>query len=151
MTRYEKKWHDLTAVDPANYLDLFNERADMVILTVRDTVVDDISGLTLYVRLLFQILNFKGPFSEELYHKHQKLLSAAVGYDISYEESLKISSQARREYKEFAEFTENVQRLLRKIPEDIKEDIITFCLLLGSEEGRPIYKVRNYLAKFYEE
>lgn len=150
MVGFEKKWHEVAAIKPSQYEEVFREKADLVIMATKDSYVDDTWGLSMYVRLLFQIINFKGSFDEDVFKKHQNLLNIAVGYEVSYPEAEKLSSQARRENRAIREFSENIIRLFRKIPSEIKEDIITFCLILGSENGRPIYKVREFLRNLYE-
>ena len=150
MTHYEKKWHELCNISPESYLPVFKFKSEMIVIVTRDTWVDDLNGLSLYIKLLFQTLNFNYAFSREVYEQYKDLLSVAVGYEISFEESERIASLARRENRELNEFVENVNRMFRKIPEDIKEDIITICLLLGSINQRPTYKVRTFLSRFYE-
>ena len=149
MTGYEQKWHEVCKLDPSSYLSIFQFKSDMIIFTTRDTYVDDINGLTLYVKLLFQTLNFNYAFNKEVYDKYKDLLSAAIGYEISFEEAERLASNGRRENRELNEFVDDVKRMFRKIPNEIKEDIILLCLILGCVDKRPSYKVRTFLNRFY--
>ena len=151
MTHYEKKWHELTKISPESYLYIFKFKSDMILIVLRETYVDDLNGLSLYTKLLFQTLNFNYAFSEEIYDQHKELLDAAIGYDITFEEAQRYASLARRENKAFEEFADDIGRMFKKIPEDIKEDIVTICLLLGSINQRPTYKVRSFFARYYQE
>ena len=152
MVGYEKKWHEVAEIKPSEYLRVFEEKSDLIIMTTRDSYVDEMNGLTLYVRLLFHTLDLNGPFTEEVYKEKKDLLSTAIGYEITFEEAEGFSSNARRgNRKEKEQFVTDIKRLLRKVPNEIKEDIVTLCLILGSIDGRPTYKVRTFLNVIYLE
>lgn len=150
MFGYDKKWNDIQKIDPKDYLNTFKDKADLIIIATQDVSVYETSGLTLYLRLLFATLNLNGPLTEQVFNEKKKLLSAAIGYEIIFDEAQKLSLKAKKECANRYEFEENINRLFNKIPNSIKEDIVTLCLILGSIDKRPTYKVRTFLKRFYQ-
>ena len=149
MSQYEKKWHEIQKIDPKDYLELFKEEADLIIIATRDLEVNQVNGITLYVRLMFYVLNLNDQFDQNIYQKNKDLLSTAIGYDVTFDEAERFAKIASKESNRISDFVEEIKSLFNRIPEEIKEDIITFCLILGCKERRPTFKVRTFLSRLY--
>lgn len=106
---------------------------------------DGETGVEIFASFIFGAIAADGRLSETEYAVLSPLLHAFFGDELDYETCKKAFRQMRPEQKELKKTVDEMVDVLGLLSDDLKDDIITACLLICAVDGKVSLREKNWI------
>ncbi|MGN1327102.1 MAG: TerB family tellurite resistance protein, partial [Clostridia bacterium] len=111
---------------------------------------DAITATTIFATFIIGSIVADGKIKEEEYILLYPMLYTFFGDSVDYEECKKIARKFKKEGKELNQYIDYIVDILGMFSDELKEDIITVCLLICAIDGNISAKEKNWVKQLID-
>lgn len=132
-------------MDVLSYVALLGIKSKRILPALIDITQDGETGVEIFASFIIGAIAADGRLSETEYELLSPLLHAFFGEELDYETCKKAFRKMALEQREFKKSVDEMVDVLGLLSDDLKDDIITVCLLICSVDGKVSLRERNWI------
>ena len=142
-----KAAENLNAVD---YTVILAEKSAKLIPALNAVSLDGTGGVEMLADFVLCSIVVDGKLSDEEFFLMKPMLDAFFGEDFDYEDCKKTVQLLRADAKDFRNYLDEFVDMLGEFSEELKEDIITVCLLICAVDGKISAKEKSWIKQLIQ-
>lgn len=151
MKTFNSLCKEFERLDPLTYGVLLTEKSVKILPELKKITEDGIEGTTLFAAFILGSIVADGKIDENEYLLLSPMLHTFFGESMDYETCRQLAKYYKKEGKEFKKYLDLVVDLLGQISDDLKDDIITVCLLICCVDGKISSKEKKWIRQLIRE
>lgn len=132
-------------MDVLSYVALLGIKSKRILPALIDITQDDETGVEIFASFIIGAIAADGRLSETEYELLSPLLHAFFGEELDYETCKKAFRKMAPEQRELKKSVDEMVDVLGLLSDDLKDDIITVCLLICAVDGKVSLRERNWI------
>lgn len=132
-------------MDVLSYVALLGIKSKRILPALIDITQDGETGVEIFASFIIGAIAADGRFSETEYELLSPLLHAFFGEELDYETCKKAFRKMAPEQRELKKSVDEMVDVLGLLSDDLKDDIITVCLLICAVDGKVSLRERNWI------
>lgn len=145
MTSFNQLCTTVENLDAVEYTALLAAKSLKIIPALNALSSDGIGGTEMLADFVLCSIVVDGKLSEEEYLLMKPMLNVFFGEDFDYDDCKKTVRVLRSDTKKFKKYLDNLVDLLGTLSEELKDDIITVCLLICAVDGKISAKEKSWI------
>lgn len=147
MKDFNRLCKEFEELDALSYGVILGEKSLKVIPALSKITESGVDGATIFATYILGAIAADGRLSEEEYVLCYPLLHAFFGEYVNYEDCKKAARLLRPESRELKKAVKEMTDVFGQLSDELKEDLVTVCLLICSIDGKISLKERNWIRK----
>lgn len=132
-------------MDVLSYVALLGIKSKRILPALIDITQDGETGVEIFASFIIGAIAADGRLSETEYGLLSPLLHAFFGEELDYETCKKAFRKMAPEQRELKKSVDEMIDVLGLLSDDLKDDIITVCLLICAVDGKVSLRERNWI------
>lgn len=132
-------------MDVLSYVALLGIKSKRILPALIDITQDGETGVEIFTSFIIGAIAADGRLSETEYELLSPLLHAFFGEELDYETCKKAFRKMAPEQRELKKSVDEMVDVLGLLSDDLKDDIITVCLLICAVDGKVSLRERNWI------
>lgn len=132
-------------MDVLSYVALLGVKSKRILPALIDITQDGETGVEIFASFIIGAIAADGRLSETEYELLSPLLHAFFGEELDYETCKKAFRKMAPEQRELKKSVDEMVDVLGLLSDDLKDDIITVCLLICAVDGKVSLRERNWI------
>lgn len=132
-------------MDVLSYVALLGIKSKRILPALIDITQDGETGVEIFASFIIGAIAADGRLSETEYELLSPLLHAFFGEELDYETCKKAFRKMAPEQRELKKSVDEMIDVLGLLSDDLKDDIITVCLLICAVDGKVSLRERNWI------
>ena len=132
-------------MDVLSYVALLGIKSKRILPVLIDITQDGETGVEIFASFIIGAIAADGRLSETEYELLSPLLHAFFGEELDYETCKKAFRKMAPEQRELKKSVDEMVDVLGLLSDDLKDDIITVCLLICAVDGKVSLRERNWI------
>lgn len=132
-------------MDILSYVALLGIKSKRILPALIDITQDGETGVEIFASFIIGAIAADGRLSETEYELLSPLLHAFFGEELDYETCKKAFRKMAPEQRELKKSVDEMVDVLGLLSDDLKDDIITVCLLICAVDGKVSLRERNWI------
>ena len=132
-------------MDVLSYVALLGIKSKRILPALIDITQDGETGVEIFASFIIGAIAADGRLSETEYELLSPLLHAFFGEELDYETCKKAFRKMAPEQRELKKSVDEMVDVLGLLSDDLKDDIITVCLLICAVDGKVSLRERNWI------
>lgn len=132
-------------MDVLSYVALLGIKSKRILPALIDITQDGETGVEIFASFIIGAIAADGRLSETEYELLSPLLHAFFGEELDYETCKKAFRKMAPEQRELKTSVDEMVDVLGLLSDDLKDDIITVCLLICAVDGKVSLRERNWI------
>ena len=132
-------------MDVLSYVALLGIKSKRILPALIDITQDGETGVEIFASFIIGAIAADGRLSETEYELLSPLLHAFFGEELDYETCKKAFRKMAPEQRELKKSVDEMMDVLGLLSDDLKDDIITVCLLICAVDGKVSLRERNWI------
>ena len=132
-------------MDVLSYVALLGIKSKRILPALIDITQDGETGVEIFASFIIGAIAAYGRLSETEYELISPLLHAFFGEELDYETCKKAFRKMAPEQRELKKSVDEMVDVLGLLSDDLKDDIITVCLLICAVDGKVSLRERNWI------
>lgn len=132
-------------MDVLSYVALLGIKSKRILPALIDITQDGETGVEIFASFIVGAIAADGRLSETEYELLSPLLHAFFGEELDYETCKKAFRKMAPEQRELKKSVDEMVDVLGLLSDDLKDDIITVCLLICAVDGKVSLRERNWI------
>ncbi len=132
-------------MDVISYVALLGIKSKRILPALIDITQDGETGVEIFASFIIGAIAADGRLSETEYELLSPLLHAFFGEELDYETCKKAFRKMAPEQRELKKSVDEMVDVLGLLSDDLKDDIITVCLLICAVDGKVSLRERNWI------
>lgn len=132
-------------MDVLSYVALLGIKSKRILPALIDITQDGETGVEIFASFIIGAIAADGRLSETEYELLSPLLHAFFGEELDYETCKKSFRKMAPEQRELKKSVDEMVDVLGLLSDDLKDDIITVCLLICAVDGKVSLRERNWI------
>lgn len=145
MKDFNKLCKEVEALDPLEYATVITAKTAKIMPDLRAVSDEPADSVALFATFLIASVYADGKLDEAEYLLMQPMLKLFFGEDFDYERAKAAVKKFRAEGDELKRTANDLIYLLGLFSEELKNDIITVCLLICAVDGKITLKEKKYI------
>ncbi len=132
-------------LDPVEYSAIAIKKSADVLQGLKGLELDGLDAITVYNGLILGAILSDGKISDEEFVLVKPMVDLALGYDVTKKDLNKLVKYFKRDTKDYKDFVDAVVDLFGEISDELKDDIVTLCLIVCAVDGKISLKEKRWL------
>lgn len=132
-------------MDVLSYVALLGIKSKRILPALIDITQDGETGVEIFASFIIGAIAADRRLSETEYELLSPLLHAFFGEELDYETCKKAFRKMAPEQRELKKSVDEMVDVLGLLSDDLKDDIITVCLLICAVDGKVSLRERNWI------
>lgn len=132
-------------MDVLSYVALLGIKSKRILPALIDITQDGETGVEIFASFIIGAIAADGRLSETEYELLSPLLHAFFGEELDYETCKKAFRKMAPEQRELKKSVDEMVDVLGLLSDDLKDGIITVCLLICAVDGKVSLRERNWI------
>lgn len=132
-------------MDVLSYVALLGIKSKRILPALIDITQDGETGVEIFASFIIGAIAADGRLSETEYELLSPLLHAFFGEELDYETCKKAFRKMAPEQRELKKSVDEMVDVLGLLSDDLKDDVITVCLLICAVDGKVSLRERNWI------
>ena len=145
MSEFNKICKEFEQLDVLSYVALLGIKSKRILPALIDITQDGETGVEIFASFIIGAIAADGRLSETEYELLSPLLHAFFGEELDYETCKKAFRKMAPEQRELKKSVDEMVDVLGLLSDDLKDDIITVCLLICAVDGKVSLRERNWI------
>lgn len=145
MSEFNKICKEFEQLDVLSYVALLGIKSKRILPALIDITQDGETGVEIFASFIMGAIAADGRLSETEYELLSPLLHAFFGEELDYETCRKAFRKMAPEQKELKKSVDEMVDVLGLLSDDLKDDIITVCLLICAVDGKVSLREKNWI------
>ena len=145
MKEFDMLCKEAESLDVLDYGAILTEKSMKILPALKEIMEDGLTGAAVYATFIIGSVVADGKLSEEEYLLIYPLLHDFFGDEVNYEDCKKAVRKMKPESRELKDAVDEMVDVLGRLSEDLKNDIITVCLLICSIDGKVSAKEKAWI------
>lgn len=145
MKEFNEICKEVENIDVLTYSAVVTEKSLKILPALKNITEDGISAISIFATFIIGSAVADGKIEEEEYVLLYPMLHDFFGENINYDKCKEIAKEFKKESKELKQYVDYMVDILGLISEELKEDIITVCLLICAVDGHVSLKEKNWV------
>ena len=145
MSEFNKICKEFEQLDVISYVALLGIKSKRILPALIDITQDGETGVEIFASFIIGAIAADGRLSETEYELLSPLLHAFFGEELDYETCKKAFRKMAPEQRELKKSVDEMVDVLGLLSDDLKDDIITVCLLICAVDGKVSLRERNWI------
>ena len=145
MKEFDQICKEVENMDVLTYGTVLADKALTIIPALNEITEDKIDAVSIFATFVIGSIVADGKLDENEYILLYPMLHAFFGDDVNYEDCKKIARTFRKEGKELKKYVDYMVDVIGLVSDELKEDIITVCLLICAIDGHISLKEKNWI------
>lgn len=150
MKRFYEICKNVEKMDVLTYSAVLAEKSLKILPELNAITEDAITATTIFATFIIGSIVADGKIKEEEYILLYPMLYTFFGDSVDYEECKKIARKFKKEGKELKQYIDYIVDILGMFSDELKEDIITVCLLICAIDGNISAKEKNWVKQLID-
>ncbi|MGM9876934.1 MAG: TerB family tellurite resistance protein [Bacilli bacterium] len=150
MKRFFEICKNVEKMDVLTYSAVLAEKSLKILPELNAITEDAITATTIFATFIIGSIVADGKIKEEEYILLYPMLYTFFGDSVDYEECKKIARKFKKEGKELKQYIDYIVDILGMFSDELKEDIITVCLLICAIDGNISAKEKNWVKQLID-
>ena len=145
MSEFNKICKEFEQLDVLSYVALLGIKSKRILPALIDITQDGETGVEIFASFIMGAIAADGRLSETEYELLSPLLHAFFGEELDYETCKKAFRKMAPEQRELKKSVDEMVDVLGLLSDDLKDDIITVCLLICAVDGKVSLREKNWI------
>lgn len=145
MKEFDQLCKAFEEMDLLSYGTLLQEKSNTVVPALAAVSGSDYTGLSAFATFIMGAIAVDGRLTEEEYILTKPMFEAFFGNTVDFELCSGLIRRMKPENKELKKNTDHLVDALGHLSEELKEDIITVCMLICAVDGKISLKEKNWI------
>ena len=145
MSEFNKICKEFEQLDVLSYVALLGIKSKRILPALIDITQDGETGVEIFASFIIGAIAADGRLSENEYELLSPLLHAFFGEELDYETCKKAFRKMAPEQRELKKSVDEMVDVLGLLSDDLKDDIITVCLLICAVDGKVSLREKNWI------
>lgn len=132
-------------MDVLSYVALLGIKSKRILPALIDITQDGETGVEIFASFIIGAIAADGRLSETEYELLSPLLHAFFGDELDYDTCREAFRKMAPEQRELKKSVDEMVDVLGLLSDDLKDDIITVCLLICAVDGKVSLRERNWI------
>ena len=146
MRKFNEICKSVENMDVLTYSAVLAKKSLEILPALNEITEDEIDAVTIFATFIIGSIVADGKIKEEEY----LLLYPFFGDSIDYEDCKKVAKEFKQEGKELKQYIDYIVDIFGLISDELKEDIITVCLLICAIDGNISAKEKNWIKQLID-
>ena len=151
MKEFNKLCKEFEEMDAMSYNLVLDELASRIIPALQVITNDGITGEITFARFLLGAVVSDGKLSEEEYLFMEPMLLRFFGNDVDFEYCKALIKENKTAGKDLKNEVDQMVDVLGLLSEDLKNDIVTVCLMVCAVDGKVSLKEKRWIKQLINE
>ncbi len=151
MKEFNKLCKEFEEMDALNYNIILDELSSRIIPALQVITDDGIKGEMIFARFLMGAIVSDGKLSEEEYQFMQPMLERFFGDTVDFDYCKTLIKENKTMGKDLKNEVDYMVDVLGMLSDDLKNDIITVCLMVCAVDGKVSFKEKRWIKQLIEE
>lgn len=147
MKDFNRLCKEFEQLDALSYGVILGEKSLKIIPALSAVTEDGIDGISVFATYVMGAIAADGRLSEEEYVLCYPLLHAFFGEHVNYEDCKKAARLLKPESRELKKAVKEMTDIFGMLSSELKEDLITVCMLICSIDGKISLKEKNWIKR----
>lgn len=145
MREFNQLCKEVELLNPLDYGTILTTKAMTIIPALNDIAEDEFTGTSLVAAFILGSIIADGKIDESEYLLLYPMLQTFFGDSVNYDDIKSLAKVFRKENKDLKKYLDMVVDVLSLLSEELKEDIITVCLLICAIDGKISFKEKQWI------
>ncbi len=150
MRRFYEICKEVEKMDVLTYSTVLAEKSLKILPVLNEITEDEIEATTIFATFIMGSIVADGKIQEEEYILLYPMLYTFFGDSVDYEDCKEIAKEFKQEGKELKQYIDYIVDIFGLISDELKEDIITVCLLICAIDGNISAKEKNWIRQLID-
>lgn len=132
-------------IDVLLYNDILIEKSLTILPILNEITEDNITASSIFATFIMGSIVVDEKINEEEYILLYPMLYTFFGDTVDYEKCKKVANKLKKEEKELKKYVTYMRYILGKFSNELKEDVVTVCLLICAIDGNISAKEKNWV------
>ena len=151
MKEFNKLCKEFEEMDAQSYNIILDELASRIIPALQFITDDGIQGEVIFARFLMGAIVSDGKLSEDEYIFMEPMLTRFFGGDVDFEYCKTLIKENKTMGKDLKNEVDYMVDVLGMLSDDLKNDIITVCLMVCAVDGKVSMKEKRWIKQLIRE
>ena len=147
MKEFNELCKEAEQIDLLTYSAVLAQKSLHILPALREITEDGLSGAAIYASFIFGAIAADGRLSEDEYLLVYPMLRAFFGEEVDYETAKKVFASAGPERRALKKSAKEMAKVFGELDEDLRDDIVTVCLLITAIDGKVSLKEKAWIKK----
>ncbi len=150
MRKFNEICKSVENMDVLTYSAVLAKKSLEILPALNEITEDEIDAVTIFATFIIGSIVADGKIKEEEYLLLYPMLYTFFGDSIDYEDCKKVVKEFKQEGKELKQYIDYIVDIFGLISDELKEDIITACLLICAIDGNISAKEKNWIKQLID-
>ena len=145
MSEFNQLCKTVEELNPLEYAAIVAAKTAKIMPKLKEIAGGRLDAINLYATFMIASVYADGKLDESEYLLMLPLLKVCFGPDFDYDSAKAMVKEFKPEGRELKKVVNDLVDILGEADEDLKDDIVTVCLLVCAVDGKITLKEKNYI------